>query len=383
MSPTLDMFARDNTNDGGGWDVRFHHFTGLSDHGYPRLYKNFEKEHIQPLADYGGGSGCGSVYIHEPGFPDEWNKAPFTCDWGKAGLFRHTVQPYGATFKESAAPEKFIKVTRPTDADVDGMSAVYQASWKGPATFGWAGPDQGYIVRVTPKGYKPKPLPDLEKMTNVELVKALESPSHIRTLAAQRTLLRRETDPQISTLLRSFVLDKSESLESRIAAISILNKGYPDRLPVALPSLGEHPEIQPYLLRALGDRDEAGLAKAAPLIQASLKNGSSKVVLEAMVAAARTKYLEAAPYISRYLANTDPVIRHTAYRALAKMSAITPTLRSHMDPPIGPQGWQTITARHDARSASSPGVALPQHAPPSLTGIITNSSASNGILRLH
>ena len=321
MSPTLDMFARDNTNDGGGWDVRFHHFTGLSDHGYPRLYKNFEKEHIQPLADYGGGSGCGSVYIHEPGFPDEWNKAPFTCDWGKAGLFRHTVQPYGATFKESAAPEKFIKVTRPTDADVDGMSAVYQASWKGPATFGWAGPDQGYIVRVTPKGYKPKPLPDLEKMTNVELVKALESPSHIRTLAAQRTLLRRETDPQISTLLRSFVLDKSESLESRIAAISILNKGYPDRLPVALPSLGEHPEIQPYLLRALGDRDEAGLAKAAPLIQASLKNGSSKVVLEAMVAAARTKYLEAAPYISRYLANTDPVIRHTAYRALAKMSA--------------------------------------------------------------
>ncbi len=27
ISPTLELFARDNTNDGGGWNVRFHHFT--------------------------------------------------------------------------------------------------------------------------------------------------------------------------------------------------------------------------------------------------------------------------------------------------------------------------------------------------------------------
>jgi glucose/arabinose dehydrogenase len=25
VNPTLDMFARDNTNDGDGWDTRFHH----------------------------------------------------------------------------------------------------------------------------------------------------------------------------------------------------------------------------------------------------------------------------------------------------------------------------------------------------------------------
>ena len=98
MSPLADLFARDNTNDGGGWDVRFHHFSGLEDHGYPRLYKNFGEEHVQPLADYGGGSGCGSVYLHEPGFPDEWNKAPITCDWGRAGSFHHTVQRQGASF---------------------------------------------------------------------------------------------------------------------------------------------------------------------------------------------------------------------------------------------------------------------------------------------
>ena len=55
-SPLLDLFGRDNTNDGGGWNVRFHHFSGLDDHGYPRLYLNFADEIIAPLADYGGGS---------------------------------------------------------------------------------------------------------------------------------------------------------------------------------------------------------------------------------------------------------------------------------------------------------------------------------------
>ena len=63
ISPLLDLFARDNTNDGGGWEVFFHHFTGLGDHGYPRMFINFPQEIIQPLANYGGGSGCGSVGV--------------------------------------------------------------------------------------------------------------------------------------------------------------------------------------------------------------------------------------------------------------------------------------------------------------------------------
>lgn len=189
ISPLMDMFARDNTNDGGGWNVRFHHFTGLDDHGYPRLYKNFNDEAIQPLADYGGGSGTGAVYIDEPGFGD-WNNAPFTCDWGTGALWHHQVKPKGATFEETRKPEPFIKMTRPTDADVDGLSRVYCASWKG-ATFGWAGPDVGYIVQVKPKGFKAEPLPDFAKAKDEELVRVLESASNRRRMEAQRTLVRK------------------------------------------------------------------------------------------------------------------------------------------------------------------------------------------------
>lgn len=224
ISPLMDMFARDNTNDGGGWNVRFHHFTGLDDHGYPRLYKNFNDEAIQPLADYGGGSGCGAVYIDEPGF-GPWNNAPFTCDWGSGALWHHQVKPKGATFEETRKPEPFIKMTRPTDADVDGLSRVYCASWKG-ATFDWAGPDVGYIVQVKPKGFKAEPLPDFAKAKDEELVKVLESASNRRRMEAQRNWLRRypamkadpisvlpkqKTDTPERTIAKRLVLGATES----------------------------------------------------------------------------------------------------------------------------------------------------------------------------
>ena len=328
MSPTLDMFARDNTNDGGGWDVRFHHFTPLSDHGYPRLYKNFEKEHIQPLADYGGGSGCGGVYLHEPGFPNEWNKAPFTCDWGKAGLYRHTVEPNGATFKETTAPQRFIKVTRPTDADVDGMSAVYQASWKGPATFGWNGPNQGYIVRVTPKGYTPEPLPDFEKMSDEELVKALESPSHIRTLAAQRAILRKKDNATLFKALVKCSVDSKKSLAARIAAVFAMSQKSPASGGLmALVGERTYPDLQPFFIRAYADVNQGvTIDSALNVFTKTLRTSEDpRETIETIHALARLNEKQAFPKaafsIAKHLASKDSVIRHTAYRALAKMSA--------------------------------------------------------------
>ncbi|WP_417738697.1 discoidin domain-containing protein [Rosistilla oblonga] len=189
ISPRMDLFARDNTNDGGGWDVRLHHFTGMDDHGYPRLYKNFADECVAPLADYGGGSGCGAVYLDEPGF-GQWNDAPLTADWGTGGLYRHTVEPKGSTFVETAPPEPIVKMTRPTDADVDGNSGLYVASWRG-ATFKWEGPNVGYIVRVTPKDFQPEPMIDFAKASDEDLVAAMESTSYRRRIAAQRELKHR------------------------------------------------------------------------------------------------------------------------------------------------------------------------------------------------
>ena len=347
MSPLCDIFARDNTNDGGGWDVRFHHFTGLEDHGYPRLYKNFGDEHVQPLADYGGGSGCGSVYLHEPGFPDEWNKSPITCDWGRTASFVHTVQANGASFDEVTEPRAFIGMTRPTDADVDAMSAVYQASWKGPATFKWEGPDVGYIVRVTPKDFTPDPLPDFEKMSDAELVAALESPSHIRTLTAQRTLLRRESKAETTKALLALAGNPAKDLKTRVAALyAVSQRGVgsnkTDEVIPSLMTLAEDNAIAPYAQRAGGDLavpKESPVRKLASVFHGwgmELKD-QPKRRLEAVISAAHLGLDEVAPAIAALLADSDPRVAHTAFQALARLGAKDAALEALLTGP-NPKG---------------------------------------------
>jgi putative membrane-bound dehydrogenase-like protein len=330
ISPLLDLFARDNTNDGGGWDVRFHHFTGLEDHGYPRLYMNFQSEIIKPLNDYGGGSGCGSVYLSEPGFPEEFNNAPLTCDWGTGALWKHTVKPHGATFVEEKFPTPLVKMTRPTDADVDGMSRLYQASWKG-ATFNWEGPDVGYIVCVKPTGYMPEPLPDFENLPDDELIKLLESPSQVRTLEAQRVLLRRPVNPAMIDKLISLVGDTTKALPARVAGLYALtqrgihSENSAEVIKHVAPFMHDS-SLQRFVLRALGDMGLDQFTQGnttAPLepFRQGLKSSEPRTRLEAIVSATRQHMLPVADEISQCLGDPDPVVAHTAFRALAMLNA--------------------------------------------------------------
>jgi putative membrane-bound dehydrogenase-like protein len=323
VSPELDSFARDNTNDGGGWDVRFHHFTGLEEHGYPSLYKNFADELIAPLADYGGGSGCGAAWIAEPGFPAAWNNAPFTADWGRGTISRHPVKAKGATFEETEKPAEFLKLTRPTDLDVDASSRVYAASWKG-ATFNWAGMDVGYLVRVTPKGYQAPALPDFAKATDDALVKLLENASHRVRLEAQRTLIRRGVKDATTAALTTLAADKTKPLASRIAALFALTQALGAKAHAVVAPLTADPSIAAWALRALTDDERTLSANAVAPVVAALKSTDARTRKEAVVAAARLGSLFPAQNLSAIvplLTDTDPVIAHTAMRALILLRA--------------------------------------------------------------
>ena len=59
IDPFMNIYTRGNTNDGGGWNVRFIHQVQSGEYGYPVLFKNFTDEIIPALADLGGGSGTG------------------------------------------------------------------------------------------------------------------------------------------------------------------------------------------------------------------------------------------------------------------------------------------------------------------------------------
>src|SRR5262245_22930658 len=222
ISPTIDIFARDNTNDGGGWNVRFHHMTGMTDHGYPTLFINFGDEIIQPLADFGGGSGIGATWIDEPGIPAKWNNAPFTADYGRTGLYHHELIRNGATFKLPAnadgtpnitgpGNELFITVANPMDVDLDAKSNIYLATWRG-GGFNWtaASPNRGMLYKITPKNFTPAALPNYATMTAAALVQELQSPSFKRRVEAQRTIVRRQLGAEAAPALTALAVDTTK-----------------------------------------------------------------------------------------------------------------------------------------------------------------------------
>jgi hypothetical protein len=55
IDPFLNLFTRDNTNDGAGWDVRISHLVQTAEYGYTRLFANFPDEIMPTLGTFGQG----------------------------------------------------------------------------------------------------------------------------------------------------------------------------------------------------------------------------------------------------------------------------------------------------------------------------------------
>jgi len=312
VSPLLDVFARDNTNDGDGWDVRFHHATALGEHGYPTLYKNFADELIKPLADYGGGSGMGAAWIDEPGMPKEWNNAPFTCDWGRNLIYHHGLTPKGATF--TTDQREFFGASRVNDLDVDAQGRIYVASWKG-ATFSYVGPDVGYLVRLVPNGQSPSALPDFAKASAAELVKLLESPSHLIRLASQRALIAKGS----ALSLEKLAADKSKALATRIAALFAMKQIQGAAANESITKLIADATIAAWALRALTDHEgQLANVSAEPILPA-LKSADARTRREAIVALTKLGKPESAQSIASLLGDSDPIVAHTAMQAMRKL----------------------------------------------------------------
>ena len=343
VSPLLDLFARDNTNDGDGWDVRLHHFTGLEDHGYPSLYKNFSDELIKPLSDYGGGSGCGAAWIDEPGFPAEWNNTFYTADWGRQPIFRHRVTATGATFAETEPPKEFVSLTRSTDIDVDAQGHAYVSSWRG-ATFNWVGPNVGYITQVTPKNSKPEPLPNFETASDRELVDLLESASQRLRLEAQRTLLRRGVKAGVVKSLVSLAGDTSKPLASRVAALFALKQGLGEKATTVIANLASDPSITAWAIRALTDHEGQIANVPSKTILAALKSPDARTRREAVISVARLGKVEHALALTPLLGDADAVIAHTTIKALARLHAADACF-AVVDKPDAPSAQRTGALR--------------------------------------
>ncbi len=337
IDPFLNIFTRDNTNDGGGWDTRVSLLKQSALYGYTQLYANFTDEIMPPLGTFGGGGGTGGLYVQDPSWPSPYGNTLFTGDWGRSEVYRHELKPHGPTF--DLKQEVFVKIPRATGMDIDGSGRLYVASWYGGEASVFLGPNIGFITRVTPKGAKAEPFPDLKKAHIPQLVGYLAAPRTVTRLHAQGEILRRGKNVEATKALVALASDSAAPLEGRIAAVFTLKQlDGKDSHPVLL-ELAQNGAIREFALRALTDRQkELDGLDAKPFVVA-LNDESPRVQAQALISLGRLNHEDVAkailPLTSRPKGSTMPtryppqnqpdpdrVVPHLAVRALVSLNAI-------------------------------------------------------------
>ncbi|WP_400261440.1 hypothetical protein ACFX5U_16165 [Sphingobacterium sp. SG20118] len=339
IDPYMNIFTRDNTNDGGGWDIRFSHQIQSGEYGYPLLFQNFTEEIIPALAMLGGGSGTGSLFMDEDTWPAKYNKVPMMADWGRSFLYMHHVTPDGSSFTQKE--EEFIKLPQITDLDVDGSGRLYLAAWDGA---GYSGnPDKGYVARAVPKGWTYKAFPNVKKSTVAELTDLLKSGSATARFYASQELLSRPADEVASATL-GIAKDKSLALSARVAAIYTYTQVAKEKGIPALVSLAKEDQLREFALRALTDR--LGTLDQVPIdpFIDGLKDPSVRVQTASIVALGRLGRVEAAnallqtPVPASFVApakgvegphhvpNAAIIPSHLAVQALVRLNAVNPSV---------------------------------------------------------
>jgi putative membrane-bound dehydrogenase-like protein len=295
IDPLMNLYTRDNTNDGGGWDIRLSHVMQTANYGYPSLYMNFAEEIMPPLADYGGGSGCGAVFFQDERWPDSFNNLLLTCDWGRSEVFSHNLPGNGATF--DAQQDTFLKIPRPTDIDADASGRLYVSSWKN-GQFNYDGPNIGFVAMVTPIDFVPHPIADVKSQTAAELVELLNHPADVMRLHVQREVLRRGAESRdaassISELLAGLIRNTEASLHARVAAIFTLKQLAGAQANHQLAAMSADDSIREFCLKAIADRTSQlepvrfglfvdALFDSNPRVQAAAIVGLGRVVSHAV-----------------------------------------------------------------------------------------------------
>jgi putative membrane-bound dehydrogenase-like protein len=336
VDPFLNLFTRDNTNDGAGWDTRVSHLIQTGSYGYTQLFANFTDEIMPTLGTFGGGGGTGGLFVQDPRWPERYRNTLFTGDWGRSEVYRHELKPHGPTF--DLQQEVFLKIPRATGMDIDGSGRMYVASWRGGEAAVNVGPNVGFIARVTPKGWKPTPLPDLGKAGTDVLVSHLAAPQAVTRLHAQGEILRRGRNADMTQALVALASKAAAPLEGRVAAIFTLKQLDRQGSHAALLNLADDATVREFVLRALTDRQTelAGL-ETKPFV-ARLADPSPRVRAQALISLGRLNDPRIAksivPLTSRpkdspmptqrpvqNQPDADRVIPHLAVRALVSLKA--------------------------------------------------------------
>jgi putative membrane-bound dehydrogenase-like protein len=336
LDEELNVFVRDNENDGGDYKVRVCHSFFGADHGYPYLYAEHADEALPPLADLGLGSSAGGVCYLETQFPAEYRGGLLFCEWGRA-VVRYPLTRAGASF--AAARETDLAAGdptdpygfKPTDVVVDRDGSLFIADW---ADGQRPRRGRGRVYRVRHAGKKEEKTPGPWKEAELpdrleELVARLDSASHHERCRAQAAIERRGQDgaDAVAMALRKDQL----GVRGRLHAVWVLAKldgSVADRL-LALAKKDPEARVRAQALRAVADLADpvlvrhrldagAGDADLAARIAALATGEGPQVQLEAVIALGRLRWAEAPAWLHKNVKKPGPALAHAAMGALRR-----------------------------------------------------------------
>jgi putative heme-binding domain-containing protein len=364
IDPYMNIFTRGNTNDGGGWNIRFIHQIQSGEYGYPVLFKHFTEEILPALVDVGGGSGTGALFMDDPTWPAQYNHVPMMADWGRSQLYIHRVTPDGPSYTQKE--EEFVKLAQITDVDIDASGRAYMSAWDGA---GYSGnPNKGFVVRAVPKDWKYKAFPDVTKLSVDKVADILKSESGVARLAAQQELLTR---PAKQTIDASWKIAADKSLPDyvRVAAMYTYAQAAGADGIGNLTKLTAEPAMQEYALRALADRKP--YLDKVPLepFTTALKQGTPREQAAAIIGIGRLGRKEAAADLLAVkvpasfvapAANTEGphatpnsaiVLPHLAVRALVILDAVDAVVKAVGTPQSTLALW-ALRYMHDPKAVN-------------------------------
>jgi putative membrane-bound dehydrogenase-like protein len=369
LDEELNVFVRDNENDGGDYKIRVCHSFFGADHGYPYLYYERPEEALPPLADLGLGSSAGGVCYLEHQFPAEYSGNLFFCEWGRS-VVRYPLRRSGAGFgpvKETdfaagAATDPYG--FKPTDLVVDRDGSLFVADWADGQR-----PRRGrgriYNIRyVGQAGEKPTALAnDRDEPADLDqLLVRLDADSFSERCRAQELIERRGQDGLASVVA---ALDRKQlGVRGRLHAIWIVAKVGGPALVEKLFDLAKadpEPRVQAQAVRTLADlidpalvkhRLEAGPGDAAlaQRLAALAVDREPQVKLEMVIALGRLSWPDAPSWLSKNLKHLDPTLAHAVqqtFRRAGSWPAVLKLLDEPSTEPFRAIGLRAVADRYE------------------------------------
>ena len=339
LDEELNVFVRDNENDGGDYMIRVCYSFHGADHGYPYLYPERPAEALPPLADLGRGSSAGGTAYLETAFPIDYRRSLFFCEWGRAvvkyGLRRSEgyFEPMQETdFAAGASDDPYG--FKPTDLVVDHDGSLLVSDW-GDGQRPKRG--RGRIYRISATG--PSRAPPAQVVTtdtsDDKLIEWLSSEGLYQRCAAQNAIEKRaeqsaEHGQRLLRQLQVTMKNQSTTVLGRLHGVWIIARiGGAESIDLLFNLAQDDPvpRVRAQAVRAIADlvdpvlvrhRIVAGRGDPAIARQiADLADGAKpRVLLEVLIALGRLRWSGAPRWLAQTWKGGDPAQTHAALRLL-------------------------------------------------------------------